>query len=440
MSLKKNLSKVHLPHTKHTANMQSVAICPPKEVLIPTSMHSGGPAIPVVNEGDHVYVGTLIAKADEKISCPVHASVSGTVKSIEPFVLDNGRKCQAIRIESDGKMEADPNLHPVTVSNLDEFLDAVKDSGVVGLGGAAFPVWGKLDAVRKNDVETMLINGAECEPYLTSDTRTMLEYADYIKKGIELLRDYCNVRKFIIGIEANKPECIAKMNEVFAGDSSVEVKVLDSIYPQGAKQMLLYNSTGKVVPEGARLASVGVLIINVTSLAMVARYFETGMPLVERIITVDGTPVAEPKNVVAPVGTPIGYVLEQAGGFNKEVGKVIIGGPMMGNAVSSLDVPVIKATNGLISFTVEEAKELEPTDCIHCGRCVDNCPLMLNPVAYARAMEIEDEEERLAILDEEQVGICMECGCCAYVCPAHKPLVKINREAKAFVRSKRPRR
>lgn len=203
--------------------------------------------------------------------------------------------------------------------------------------------------------------------------------------------------------------------------------------------MLLYNGVGKVVPEGARLASVGVLIINVTSLAYMAKYIETGIPLIERIITVDGTPVASPKNVIAPIGTPISYVIEQAGGYKGEVGKVIIGGPMMGNAVKNLDTVVVKATNGIVSFSPEEAVIIEPTDCIHCGRCVDNCPLSLNPVEYARAMEIEDEEERLAILNDEQVGICMECGCCSYVCPAHRPLVQTNREAKAFVRSKRVR-
>jgi len=435
--MKKNLSKVHVPHCKNTAAMAAVAIMPPKEVLIPTAQASGAPAIPVVAVNDHVYVGTLIATADEKISCPVHSSVSGTVIAIEDYT--EGKKCKAIRIESDGKMEHDPNLKPAEITDLDSFLQAVKDSGDCGLGGAAFPTWAKLDAVRKNDVETMLINGAECEPFLTSDTRTMIEMPNYMKSGVELLKKWCNIRKFIIGIEANKPECIKMMEETFKDDPDTTIKVLDSVYPQGAKQMLLYNGVGKVVPEVARLASVGVLIINVTSLAYMAKYIETGMPLVERIITVDGTPVASPKNVIAPIGTPISYVIEQAGGYKSEVGKVIIGGPMMGNAVKSLDTVVMKATNGIVSFTPEEAMEIEPTDCIHCGRCVDNCPLSLNPVAYAKAMDCDDEEERLAILTDEQVGICMECGCCGYVCPAHRPLVQTNRAAKAFVRSKKPR-
>lgn len=436
----KNLSKVHVPHNKNTANMASVAIVPPKEVLIPTSMHSGSPAVPVVNVGDHVYVGTLIAKAGEKISAPVHASISGTVTAIEPFVTDNGRKCEAIRIEGDGKMESDPNLKPVEATNLDEWLQAVNDSGAVGLGGAAFPTWAKFNAVRSNKIETMLVNGAECEPFITSDTRTMIEDGEAIKKGVELLKEFVGNKETIIGIEKNKPECIANMKKIFADDPSVKVNELDSIYPQGAKQTLLYSSTGKVVEEGQRLAAHGVLIINVTSLAKMATYFMTGMPLVDRIVTVDGSAVKEPKNLIVPIGTSYDYVIEQAGGLKCEPGKVIVGGPMMGQAIDALERPVIKATNAVLVFNQADAKALEPSACIHCGRCVDACPLRLNPAAYSRAMEIDNEEKRLAILDEEQLGICMECGCCAYVCPAHRPLVKINRDAKAFVRSKRPRK
>ena len=212
------------------------------------------------------------------------------------------------------------------------------------------------------------------------------------------------------------------------------MKPLKSVYPQGAKQVLLYNATGKVVGPGQRLASLGVIIINVTSLTKVAQYMNDGMPLVEKPVTVDGSAVKEPKNLIVPIGTPVGYVIEQAGGFKCEPGKVILGGPMMGKCVSDLNAPVIKATNAVLAFDKKDSAALEPTPCIHCGRCVSNCPLALNPTAFAKAIEIEDEAERYAVLTKEQVSLCMSCGCCSYVCPAHRPLVDYNSEAKSFVR------
>ncbi len=434
MSLKKNISSLKLPHTKSTAGMQSVAITPPKEVLLPMNMHSGGAAVPVVEVGDHVRIGQLIAREEGRNSSPVHATISGKVTGIEPY-SEGGRSTTAIRIESDGKMEVDPSVKPPVVHNLDEFLQAVRDSGIVGLGGAAFPVWAKLDAVRKNPIKTVLINGAECEPYITSDHRTMLEHGDWIAKGIELLKEYLKSEEFIIGIEKNKPDAIEHLTALFANDSAVTVKPLDSVYPQGAKQVLLYNATGKVVGEGQRLASLGVIIINVTSLAKVAEFMETGMPLVEKCVTVDGSAVAEPKNLSVPIGTHIRDVIEAAGGFKADPGKVIYGGPMMGKTVSSLDAPILKATNAIVALNEKDAKKTDPSPCIHCGRCVAICPLSLNPTAYAKAMEVEDEDRRAEILSTEKVQLCMECGCCSYVCPAHRPLAETNSSAKRFIRS-----
>ena len=295
-------------------------------------------------------------------------------------------------------------------------------------------MWAKLDAVRRSPIKTVLINGAECEPFITSDHRTMLEHSDYIKKGVELLKKYLESEEFIIGIEKNKPDAIAKLEEVFADDSAVTVKPLDSVYPQGAKQVLLYNATGKVVGPGQRLASLGVIIINVTSLTKVAQYIEDGMPLVEKTVTVDGSAVKEPKNLVVPIGTSVGCVIDQCGGFSSEPGKVILGGPMMGKCVADLSAPIIKATNAVLAFDRKDSASLEPTPCIHCGRCVANCPLALNPTAFAKALEIEDEAKRYAVLTKEQVSLCMACGCCSYVCPAHRPLVDNNNAAKSFVR------
>ena len=303
MLFKKNISSLHVPHNKNTEACAPVQVSAPKEVVIPMNMQSGHDAEPIVNVGDHVYVGQLIAREEGRNSSPVHASVSGTVTNIAPIKLAGGKEVVAITIENDGKMEADPEMKAPTVTNLDEFLDAVRASGVVGLGGAAFPVWAKLDAVRRNEIETILVNGAECEPYITSDHRMMLDYSDMVAKGVKLMQEHMNVPKIVIAIENNKQDAIDKLGEIFKNDPGVEIYPLETVYPQGAKQVLLYNVTGKVVKGGQRMAALGVLIINVSSVAKLAEYIETGMPLVDRIVTVDGTAVKEPKNLLVPIGT-----------------------------------------------------------------------------------------------------------------------------------------
>ena len=429
MLFKKKISAVHVPHCKSTQDMHSVRIAPPDSVTIPMSMHSGVPAVPVVQKGDHVYIGQLIAKEGEgRVSSPIHASVSGTVSEVSE---------KSISIKSDGKMEKDPEMKAPKLETLDDFLDGCRKSGIVGLGGAAYPLHGKWEAVRKNKIDTVLINGAECEPYCTADNRTMVEDADHIKSGIEILKKFVGAKEYIIGIEANKPEAISHLTEVFKDDSSVEVKTLESVYPQGAKQVLLWNATGKVVAAGQRLASLGVIITNVTTLAKMALYFETGMPLVDKCVSVDGSAVKNPSNIIVPIGTSFGYCLEACGGFKEEPRKVIEGGPMMGRTVASLDEPVVKATNGIVAMGEKEAILSEPSPCIHCGRCVEACPLNLNPVAFAKALSMEDEDEKEALLKREDVAQCMECGCCAFVCPAHRPLIANNREDKRFMRSRR---
>ena len=431
--MRKNISTLKLPHYKGTAGCAAVRMPVPKEVLLPMNMHSGQAAEPVVQPGDYVRVGQLIAREEGKNSAPVHASVSGTVKAIEPYAV-GGRKTTAIRIESDGKMEKYPDLPIPQPTNLDEFLQCVRQSGVVGLGGAAFPVWAKLAAAQKNHIGTVLINGAECEPFITSDHRTMLECGDLIQKGIELIKKFMGSEEFIIGIEKNKPDAIAQLTERFRGDAAVRVMPLSSVYPQGAKQVLLYNATGKVVGPGQRLASLGVIIINVTSLAKMAEYFTTGMPLVERIVTVEGSAVKEPKNLLVPIGASVRDLVEACGGLKEEPGKILFGGAMMGKTVDTLDASILKATNAVVIMNQKDAARTAPTACIHCGRCVAVCPLGLKPTAFARAMELEDENQRAAILQKEQVSLCMECGCCSYVCPAHRPLAENNSAARRFIR------
>ncbi len=431
--MKRTISTLKLPHYKGTAGCAAVRIPVPKEVLLPMNMHSGTAAEPVVQVGDYVRVGQLIAREEGRNSAPVHASVSGTVKAIEPYAV-GGRKTTAIRIESDGKQEKYPDLPIPQPADLDEFLQAVRQSGVVGLGGAAFPVWAKLAAAQKNHIGTVLINGAECEPFITSDHRTMLECGDLIEKGIELLKRFMGSEEYIIGIEKNKPDAIEQLTERFRDDPAVKVMPLSSVYPQGAKQVLLYNATGKVVGPGQRLASLGVIIINVTSLVKVAEYFSTGMPLVERIVTVEGSAVKEPKNLLVPIGASVRDLVAACGGLKEEPGKILFGGAMMGKTVDTLDASILKATNAVVIMNQKDAEKTAPSPCIHCGRCVAVCPLGLNPTAFARAMELEDEEQRAAILQKEQVSLCMECGCCSYVCPAHRPLAENNSAARRFIR------
>ncbi len=428
MLFRKKISAVHVPHCKATADMHSTIISPPSSVTIPMKMHSGVPAVPVVNPGDHVYIGSLIAKCGEgRVSSPVHASISGEISAVSE---------KEISIKSDGRMEKDPSLKAPKLDSLDDFLAGCCNSGIVGLGGAAYPLHGKWEALRKNKIETILINGAECEPYCTADNRTMIEDAEWIKKGIAILRKFASPKEFVIGIENNKAQAINHLREVFKEEADVKVMELKSVYPQGAKQVLLYNATGKVVKAGERLASLGVIITNVTTLSKMAQYFETGLPLVSKTISLDGSAVKNKGNYIVPIGTSFAYVLEATGGFSEKPVKVIDGGPMMGKAVSTLDTPVVKATSAIVVFGEKEREEREESVCIHCGKCINACPLNLNPWAFSDALEEEDEEKRALILKKTDVNTCMECGCCAFVCPAHRPLVENNRKGKAFLRGR----
>lgn len=428
------LGKTHLPHRKATAHSRAVRMTPPAEVLILLSQHIGAPATPIVKVGDTVKVGQKIAEASGYVSSPVYASVSGTVTKIEPYLTTGGRTVDAIRIASDGQMTPDEKLTPPSVSDFDGFSAAVRESGLVGLGGAGFPTQVKLDAVKKGLIDTVVINAAECEPYITSDTHTMLFESGYVYRGMKLLMTYVPAKEFLIGIEKNKPDAITKMKDIFSSEAKVRVVPLPDTYPQGGEKILIYNTTGRIVPEGKLPADVGTLVLNITSLAFLAKYFESGMPLVEKCVTVDGPAVKEPKNVIVPVGAIIGDVLEFAGGTSKPVGKILLGGPMMGVAVCSPLDPVLKTTNALTVLDTKAARLPESTPCIHCGRCVDSCPMHLNPTLYARAMNIEDAADRAARLEEAKINLCIECGCCSYVCPAKRPLVATNRLAKAALR------
>ena len=431
----KFIGKTHVPHCKNTAEMSPVRMTPPKSVLIPTSQHIGAPAQVTVKVGDEVRVGQLIAQSSGNVSANVYASVSGKVTAIENYLTPAGNTVPAVRIENDGLMTVADGIAPKEVCDLDSLIEAARECGLVGLGGAGFPTAVKLEAAKSGAIKSIVINGAECEPYITSDTRTMLDRTDDVCFGIELLEKCIpSVEKILLAIEKNKPSCIKKLNDAFADHERVKIVPLPPKYPRGAERVVVYNTTGVVIPEGKLPADVGVLVFNVTTLATLARFVKTGMPLVEKCVTLDGTAVKSPMNIIAPVGAPISSLIEFAGGLTEEPGKVLYGGPMMGVAVCSLEEPIIKMTNAVTVLTVKDSIEKEATACIRCGRCVDACPLNLSPVDLSLALDVENTNERMALLEDLGLGVCMECGCCSYVCPANRPLVQNNRLAKAAYR------
>lgn len=427
-----SLHGTKVPHRKHTAALSAVRMPTPSVVTIPMQMHIGRPAKPVVSVGDKVFVGTLIAEADGYISAPIHSSVSGTVKKMVEVPLSSGGSCCGIVIESDGEMTPDAAIAPPTVQSKENLIAAIKASGIVGLGGAGFPTSVKFN-VEPERIQELVINGAECEPYITSDTRTMLDRAEDMALAFSYLEKYLGIQKIIIGIEKNKPEAIAKMQELAQKDRCVTVKPLPSIYPQGGEKVLIYHTTGKVVPVGKLPIDVGCIVSNCTTVAEIGRYLKTGMPLVEKCVTVDGGAVSTPMNVLVPIGTALAEVFAFAGGFSSEPTKVLYGGPMMGISVPDTDLPILKNTNAILALNEKDAKAVKTRACISCGRCINVCPFGINPPALAKALEHHDLESMVKFGGDA----CMECGCCSYVCPANRPLVQNHRLIKAELRKER---
>ena len=422
------LKGVHLPHRKNTANSNAVIMTPPKSVNIPTSMHIGAPAIPVVKKGDYVAVGTIIAEADNGLSVPVHSSVSGTVCEISELVMSDGRAVLTIKIATDGLQTLADGITAPVVTDKVELVKAIKNSGAVGLGGAGFPTYAKLSMDKK--ISHLVINGAECEPYITSDSQIMTESAEDILFAIETLVRYFDIENVVIGIENNKPLAINTLKNITANNDKISVKTLPSIYPQGGEKVLIYHTTGKVVPEGKLPIDVGCVVLNSSTTAFIGKYLRTGMPLVSKTVTVDGGAVNEPKNVVVPIGTSLCDLFEFAGGFKSEPAKVLYGGPMMGISVPDLSYPVIKNTNAVLAFNEAETIIPKTTACIRCGACINVCPFGINPPAIAKGLKNEDFD----LMTQSGAPLCMECGCCSYVCPASRPLVSNNRLAKQSLR------
>jgi len=408
------------PHNKNTNCCEVKRLPTPAEVHIPMKMHSGKPAVPVVKIGDDVKVGQLIGDSGGHVSSPIHASVSGCVTQINDCDPVTGQKAVSITIASDGLNTLSPTIKKPSVRSLQEFYDAVRDSGAVGLGGAGYPAAPKLAIKNLDELDYILINGAECEPYVTADTNTMVMDSKHVYVGVKLLLEFMMPKKICICIEDNKPDAINVMKEVFAYDDNVEVCVLPTLYPQGERKVLVYNITGRIVPEGARLSDVGVIVTNVTTVAVFARFIATGLPLIKKVVTVDGPAVNNPSNVLAPIGTPIRELFDFCGGFKSEPKKVIMGGSMMGIAQPSLDVPVIKTTNCLIACSDMSTVLPKQTACIKCSRCLHVCPMSLMPMNFETAYA----SRNLDMLRHFKVNMCTECGSCAYVCPAKRQLVQ----------------
>ncbi len=430
-----SLHGVHVPHRKNTQDKPILRMAPPKSVTIPMSMHIGAPAKPIVKVGDLVKVGTKIAEAGGFVSVPIHASVSGKVTKLPDFLLSDGRTVPAVVIESDGEMTPDETLTPPTVDSRESLIEAIKESGVVGLGGAGFPTHVKFN-VDPARIEYLVINGAECEPYVTSDTRTMLDRVDDMMTALRALAKHFGIKQVIIGIESNKKDAITSMKTMAAAlgnDCTVTVKVLPAVYPQGGEKVLIYHTTGRVVPVGKLPIDVGCIVVNCTTVAAIGAYLETGMPLVEKCVTVDGGAVTEPQNVIIPIGTAMSEVFDVCGGLTSEPDRVVYGGPMMGITVPDTSAPILKNTNAILALTAKETWVPKTTACIRCGACTNTCPFGLAPAAIAKAYDKRDAEA----LDKLSVNACMECGCCSFVCPANRPLVQTNKLAKVFLKEEK---
>ena len=427
----KSLNGVKVPHSKNTAEMETVKMPVPDKVVIPMKQHMGRECTPTVKLTDLDKVGQTIGDTDAFIGAPIHSSVSGKVTKIDEIIGTDGNLIKAVEITTDKLQEIDESVKVPEVTDLQSFAAAIRASGLVGLGGAGFPTHVKLMPKNLDEVTTLLVNGAECEPYITADNRAMLEDTDDIVEGIKLVKKYMNLSTVIIGIEDNKPQAIAKLQAAVADIEGASVKALKAQYPQGGEKVLIYECTGKIVPEGKLPSDVGCVVMNVSSIAFVAKYMRTGMPLITKRLTVDGDAIAEPKNVEVAIGTSFSDVIDFCGGFKTEPKKIIMGGPMMGFAVPTINYPVLKNNNAILAFSAAKTAEAEKpeTPCIRCARCVNACPFSLMPAAIEKAYKAGNVDALKAL----KVNLCMECGCCAYVCPAKRNLVSVNRLAKKMI-------
>ncbi len=418
-----------------SAGMAIEVLSLPKQVIIPISQHIGAPATPVVAKGDKVLVGQVIAKSSGFVSANIHSSVSGTVASLDAVLDSTGYKRPAVTITVEGDEwlpEIDRSADLKTDINLsaEEIIAKVNEAGIVGLGGATFPSHVKLSIPKGKKADVLIINGVECEPYLTSDHRLMLEKADELMVGILILKKALGVERALIGIENNKPDAISHLQKVAAKYKGIEVYALKVKYPQGGEKQLIKALINREVPSGGLPIDVGTVVHNVGTAFAVYEAVQKNKPLIERVVTVTGKNLPKTANYMVRIGTPISHLIESVGGLPEDTGKVVNGGPMMGKSLNTTDAPVTKGTSGVIAFPEKESmrSEVKPA-CIRCGKCVSVCPMGLEPYLLNRLSQRKMFEN----LENERALDCMECGSCSYVCPANLPLLDYIRLGKAEV-------
>lgn len=428
---------IHPYEGKELSENKPVQVLQPKgEMVFPLSQHIGAPAKPLVAAGDQVLVGQKIGEPGGFISACVISSVSGTVKTIEPRMVANGSMVPSVIIENDGKYQTVEGFgkerDPKTLSK-EEIRNLVKEAGVVGLGGAGFPTHVKLTPKDESKIDTIIVNGAECEPYLTSDYRMMLEEPESIIKGLNIILQLFDNAKGVIGIESNKPEAIKLMTELVKDEPRITVCPLQTKYPQGGERTLIYAVTGRKINSTMLPADAGCMVDNVDTVISIYNAVAKGIPLIRRIITVTGDAIANPQNYNVRTGTSYTELIEASGGFKTEPEKVISGGPMMGQAMFNFDIPVTKTSSALTCLTKDEVAGNAPTACIRCGRCVKVCPGNIVPQMIMDAAERSDLERFVKLNGME----CCECGCCAYICPARRPLTQAFKEMRKEVAASR---
>lgn len=408
----------------------------PDEVVIPLKQHIGAPLKALVKKGDQVDLGQKIADSDSFVCAPIHASVSGKVKEIRKVTDPGGNIVDAVVIESAEEDSLNSGLEKHdNLDNLDaaEIRKIIREAGIVGMGGAMFPTHVKVSIPDDKSVDYVILNGAECEPYLTVDHRVMVERPKSIVFGLKALMKAANAPKGIIGIEDNKAEAIESMQDACKDDENIEVQVVETKYPQGGEKMLIEALIGREVPAGGLPLDVGTVVNNTSTAAAVADAIRDGKPLYERSISITGQGINNPQNFIFRVGTMIGDLIEEAGGLKDDAAKVITGGPMMGAAQKSLNIPAVKGTSGILVLLKGEVEEYEPSPCINCAKCVDACPMFLMPTQLVNYQKNDMVEE----MEEWQIMSCIECGSCSFVCPAKIPLVHYLRLGKAQVMAKK---
>ena len=425
----------HPPEFKELAESSKIEKMPPPEkVFISLSQHIGAPCKPVVEPGDEVKTGQLIGEGEGFVTSTVHATISGTVKKIEKFPSPIGTRPQMIHIEGDGQDEKaaawkEDDWRKLSIK---EMKNRIAQAGIVGMGGAAFPTNVKLSPPNDKKIDTFIINGCECEPFLTADHRMMLENSNQLLEGIRIIMKILEVENGIIGIEDNKPDAIELLRKATSEDENISVEIVKTKYPQGAEKNLIDAILQRRVPAGGLPMDVGVVVNNVGTAISVAQAVRSQKPLIERVVTVTGQGIEEPKNVLVRIGTPFKELIQFCGGLKPNTKKLINGGPMMGIAQHTVDVPVIKGTSGILALTEDTTVDSREFTCIRCGKCVETCPMGLLPTRIARLIEYE----KINMAEDIGAMSCIECGSCSFVCPSNLPLVQRIRIGKQLINEK----